>query len=211
MTNYYKINGICQTCDINTFYDGTQCVCNLGFYGDGDKCYKCHETCGKCTGPNFNQCLTCSDVSYTFKNGCCTRGECPVSLFYSPVSKQCEPCSSNCATCLSEEKCQTCIAGFDLKTMRDAKKDISYCVEICGDGRRFELECDDGNNVDGDGCNCNCEQEKGWHCSGGTSTRPSLCVHWKPDRCMIIPKGAVHLFGRVVQGVRLSYIPDVLL
>lgn len=95
--------------------------------------------------------------------------------------------------------------------MSSAKKDISYCVEICGDGKRFELECDDGNNVDGDGCNCNCEQEKGWHCSGGSSIRPSVCVPWKPDRCMIIPKGAVHLFGRVVQGVRLSYIPDVLL
>lgn len=32
----------------------------------------------------------------------------------------------------------------------------SYCVETCGDGKRFELDCDDGNRIDGDGCNRDC-------------------------------------------------------
>ena len=58
----------------------------------------------------------------------------------------------------------------------------SYCVEKCGDGKRFELECDDGNNKDGDGCSANCRIEQGWSCSGGSSTSASLCMLGNPDR-----------------------------
>jgi cysteine-rich repeat protein len=32
----------------------------------------------------------------------------------------------------------------------------SFCAEICGDGKRFEYECDDGNNINGDGCSDSC-------------------------------------------------------
>ena len=30
------------------------------------------------------------------------------------------------------------------------------CVEICGDGVALEVECDDGNIINGDGCSDKC-------------------------------------------------------
>lgn len=99
-TGYFKINGVCRTCDPNTNYNGQDCVCNLGYYGNRDKCLSCHSTCGTCSGPSENECLTCTDVSYTFSNGRCTRdGPCPVGLFYNNKLQTCKPCSSYCSSC----------------------------------------------------------------------------------------------------------------
>ena len=47
------------------------------------------------------------------------------------------------------------------------------CKEICGDGILIYLQCDDGNNRNGDGCSENCLIESGWTC---TSDSPSLCT-----------------------------------
>jgi cysteine-rich repeat protein len=33
----------------------------------------------------------------------------------------------------------------------------SKCKEICGDGKLFELNCDDNNTIDGDGCSSTCQ------------------------------------------------------
>ena len=46
--------------------------------------------------------------------------------------------------------------------------DPNNCEEICGDGIRIsnQLECDDGNQMDGDGCSSLCKIEKYWTCSG---------------------------------------------
>lgn len=52
--------------------------------------------------------------------------------------------------------------------------------------------------------------EKGWTCSGGSSIKPSTCASFIPDRSYINPTKAVQLFGKVVHGVRLSYIPKTL-
>jgi len=38
------------------------------------------------------------------------------------------------------------------------------------------LECDDGNNIDGDGCSSKCEIEKGYVCSGGSQTKKDICI-----------------------------------
>lgn len=35
---------------------------------------------------------------------------------------------------------------------------MKSCVEVCGDGKNFGmLQCDDGNQVDGDGCSKTCQ------------------------------------------------------
>lgn len=94
--------------------------------------------------------------------------------------------------------------------MADAVGGVAYCAEICGDGKRFEFQCDDGNTRDGDGCNSKCEQEKGWTCSGGTSVARSNCMKSTQQSASIIIKGAANLFGRVVQGVRMSYLPPAI-
>jgi cysteine-rich repeat protein len=54
------------------------------------------------------------------------------------------------------------------------------CEEICGDGLRFNLKCDDGNNVNGDGCAMDCRVEEGWTCEGGSPDRKDTCTIFKP-------------------------------
>lgn len=44
----------------------------------------------------------------------------------------------------------------------------------------------------------------------GSTTRASTCIKMASQQAIITPKGAVHLFGKVVQGVRLNYIPEKL-
>lgn len=150
--------------------------------------------------------MTCSDVSYDLKNGFCTRNSpCPTGLYLDKDS--CKPCSSYCDTCESEQICNQCVPGFQLEELNYFGQKAAFCSEKCGDGRRYELDCDDGNNRNGDGCNSKCEVEKGWTCQGGSSIRASTCAEFIPNRSIINPTGAVNLFGRVVQGVRLSYIP----
>lgn len=46
---------------------------------------------------------------------------------------------------------------------------------MCGDGKLYVLQCDDGNTFDGDGCSSSCTLESGWNCTGGTSTHRSVC------------------------------------
>jgi proprotein convertase subtilisin/kexin type 5 len=77
------------------------------------KCDACHLTCGTCSGPNNNQCLTCSDVTYNFKNGtCCKDSACPKGLYQKGAS--CSPCSTYCADCVSDSTCNQCIEGFQM-------------------------------------------------------------------------------------------------
>jgi cysteine-rich repeat protein len=51
------------------------------------------------------------------------------------------------------------------------------CKEICGDGRVFDLACDDGNTLKGDGCSSNCTIENRYDCVNGTPTAPSICTY----------------------------------
>ena len=50
------------------------------------------------------------------------------------------------------------------------------CQEICGDGFNYgQVQCDDGNNINGDGCSSLCTIESGWKCEGGTKLTPDVC------------------------------------
>jgi len=51
------------------------------------------------------------------------------------------------------------------------------CVEICGDGRLYVLECDDGNLVEGDGCSSQCTAEHNYVCMNGTANTSSICSY----------------------------------
>lgn len=46
-----------------------------------------------------------------------------------------------------------CPEGYNLNQSNVAN---FTCVEICGDGKLFNLECDDGNTVSEDGCSSTC-------------------------------------------------------
>jgi cysteine-rich repeat protein len=54
------------------------------------------------------------------------------------------------------------------------------CVEICGDGLLFNLECDDGNDIDNDGCSSSCKIEKNFRCVK-TLSNTSQCTYMKKD------------------------------
>ncbi len=62
------------------------------------------------------------------------------------------------------------------------------CTEICGDGLNMggQLECDDGDRIDGDGCSKDCKIEKGWTCLRNSGT---------PDICFEICGDGVNLGG----------------
>lgn len=51
------------------------------------------------------------------------------------------------------------------------------CIDICGDGLLTDLECDDGNKVDGDGCSSTCTIEGNYTCVNGSATSPSVCSY----------------------------------
>lgn len=53
-----------------------------------------------------------------------------------------------CSTCKNGDSCEECDEGFQV--------DGSNCAEICGDGKKFILPCDDGNVNDDDGCSSTC-------------------------------------------------------
>lgn len=59
------------------------------------------------------------------------------------------------------------------------------CVEICGDGQRVSMECDDGNVVSGDGCSEICQVEADYTCQGPLS-QPSLCSYNKPLEIILV-------------------------
>lgn len=62
----------------------------------------------------------------------------------------CTACpQEGCIECDSDTVCTNCSQEYYLNGVE--------CSEVCGDGKLFNLKCDDGNTVDGDGCSSNCE------------------------------------------------------
>lgn len=51
------------------------------------------------------------------------------------------------------------------------------CYEKCGDGILFDMQCDDGNNLDFDGCSHSCTIERGFKCVGGSENSSSKCLN----------------------------------
>jgi cysteine-rich repeat protein len=61
----------------------------------------------------------------------------------------CEECTAlGTVDCIDRNTSTACTSFFNLSG--------SVCVEVCGDGVLYNLECDDGNTVDGDGCSSTC-------------------------------------------------------
>lgn len=205
-TGFFLIGGQCRACDPRTKYDGKDCICNLGYFGNRDLCTPCHKSCSQCTGPEANQCLSCSDVSLVLEKGYCSKNS-PCNFGFFLDNGQCTKCLDNCLDCESVFECKTCSIGFATKTQTINEQKIVSCDEICGDGIKYEQQCDDGNTANGDGCSSKCEEEPGWFCSGGSSSKPSICKKFIPDQIQLSSKGAVNLGSYVILSVRASYLP----
>lgn len=161
--------GICNDCPTGckTCKDTTLCyTCTDNYYLSASLgfCFSCNTVCLTCTGPGQNQCLSCT--SPLFLSGTtCTVLSCSLGYYVDP-KKGCKSCSDlfigsiNCnitssSSCKSgyklvNNKCVSCntITGYTVSN--------GECKEICGDGILIYLQCDDGNNQNGDGCSENC-------------------------------------------------------
>jgi cysteine-rich repeat protein len=108
-------------------------------------------------------------------------------------------------SCKDCYECTQCRPDYTL----DAKTGL--CLEVCGDGKRYTAECDDGNNVDGDGCSKDCNAEVGFSCYGGSPSSKDSCTAVLPSTVSIESRGQTRLYGKVVLNVRLNYLPKALL
>lgn len=150
--------------------------------------------------------MSCSDVSLVLEKGYCSKNS-PCNFGFFLDNGQCTKCLDNCLDCESVFECKTCSIGFATKTQTINEQKIVSCDEICGDGIKYEQQCDDGNTANGDGCSSKCEEEPGWFCSGGSSSKPSICKKFIPDQIQLSSKGAVNLGSYVILSVRASYLP----
>jgi len=235
--NLYFINGTCSSCPPNSYYNGQTCVCASGVYSATqnvctycnppavllgsqcscptqnqvyilDSCYPCDQSCATCSGSTQTQCLTCANGLPPVNGVCYSQSSvnCPASTFYSSATNSCQNCIGFCTSCQDSSSCQQCISGFNLTN--------GQCVEICGDARKFQLPCDDGNRLRGDGCNSNCQVEPGWNCSGGSpfskdNCTPAATSPLKPFSLAV--KDMYHVKGIIVVTIVVSYIPQELL
>ncbi len=66
---------------------------------------------------------------------------------------------------MKDNQC-VCKEGFQFDSTKT-------CTEICGDGLLSILQCDDGNQQNGDGCSSQCIIEDGFQCD--SSILPTNC------------------------------------
>lgn len=131
------------------------CICPSGKYLNTSSCANCQSTCKTCS--SSSTCDTCDPTK---------------NLTYNSNSKACVCVSGytlSGSACVQVTNTTSCSAGYT--------KSGSNCVEVCGDGKLYELACDDGNSEDGDGCDQNCNVESGYACKDGSPTSPSICSY----------------------------------
>ena len=100
--------------------------------------------------------------------GHCTDVEGCVSTALNSSTVICVSCNTTQRLVAMAGECG-CEAGYQLVN--------ASCTEVCGDGTLVDMECDDGNSVNGDGCDSQCIVEERWSCSGGSSTTVSNCTY----------------------------------
>ncbi len=130
----YVIDGYCQVCPPNSYYNGTQCVCNSGFYMSGSLCTQ------NCVNGTWNG-VTCVCWSgYYVISGTCrlcdansrydnTRFTCVCNDGYFGTWDQCSTCASSCKTCSgpANNQCTSCPTGSSLSN--------GYCTPTCASGQ----------------------------------------------------------------------------
>ena len=126
-----------------------------------------------CTDCDMNGCIACDAILGFSLNG--TDCVCDFGYYVSPMAV-CTQCRiEGCLDCDTETSCVICDTSTYFLDV-----DTGKCIEICGDGVLFSLECDDNNTIDGDGCSSVCTIEKDFTCSGGSSLTPSACSYSGP-------------------------------
>jgi len=187
-------------------------------YGDDltGYCESCYFSCLTCLGPLNTDCIQCNfEKGFSRSDGDtgeCLMTVCPEGSYLNiDISKQiaeCKKCHNTCKTCLEygANKCTLCkirLTPFPAETEGYFRckscSEISpgfitlpdfTCQEICGDGQNMgKLECDDGNEINGDGCTNLCKIEEGYKCSHPTNGLDT-CIDIKPPSAILeVKKG----------------------
>ena len=131
--------------------------------------------------------------------------DCNVGTFYDHQQRRCLPCPAGCLSCSSSYVCDQCRQEFNY----DASSQL--CIEVCGDGKRFVLDCDDGDNDDGDGCSMDCKVEPGYICRGGSPNTDDSCVIYLPPALTIIQTDQIRYSSKIIVNIKLDYLPKKLI
>ena len=207
----------------NAKWNGTHCVCLPGFSVIGYQCVckglDLGDSCDRCFHkPHsyyyYGMCR-CKDGYYEINGQCHERDpnpptppvtpNCSLATFFDNQEKKCLPCPQGCLQCKTCYSCEMCQPGFTLDV------NTNLCDEECGDGKRFVVECDDGNNINNDGCAADCTLEQGYTCYGGSPTEPDVCTSAVPADIIIKATGQTHVYGQIIINVQLNYLPTTLL
>jgi cysteine-rich repeat protein len=195
-------NGKCvAACPPSSYYNGATCVtCLGGEVWDGGKCVTVPAPTPAPTTTTTTTTTSSSSSSSGSLTTASSTPSCPGGTYWDQQQLRCLPCSSGCSNCLNCDSCLTCSSGF-------TPSPSGLCSEICGDGKRFVLPCDDGNKIDGDGCSSRCQVETGYFCAGGSPTEKDICSKNTPDIIVLSSSGQSHLWGKIVLNVRVNYLP----
>ena len=186
-------NVSCLTCNTtgNMLLQGTTCVCldHSALASTNMSCVLCSTISRGCLNCTPTACTLCdSSLNLILQSPVCV---CASGYFLNPL-QQCQLCNTtlpHCAKCIDGSTCTFCESPYLLNSgscsltivcSHGFYNNSGVCVEICGDGILFNLECDDGNRVGGDGCSADCKVETNYTCENGTSTSPSLCSYNQP-------------------------------
>ena len=154
-------------------------TCSSGEYSFIDSaannitCKKCDSTCKTCAGPGNENCTACA-------------------LGLNPVISNLTG-KYVCMSCSTLNPGYTTGSDGKCKGIFNDDGFISIIItEICGDGKNLgQVECDDGNKVNGDGCSSECRVEQGFKCNRMES-QPDYCVDIEPPQVMLsVSKGNV--------------------
>ncbi|KAL4484495.1 hypothetical protein ABPG74_019672, partial [Tetrahymena malaccensis] len=129
----------CTKCNTNMgffqFPDLTCKECNIidGYFIDGDKCFKCHQSCQTCVGEKQNQCQKCYSGLGLYLHSDYTCRKCDTNNGSFIDGGNCISCHKRCKTCFGakSDQCQECYENYQID------KNICYQFSLSIESKEF--------------------------------------------------------------------------
>ena len=204
----------------NAYWDKTQnmCLCDPGFTVNGYSCIckgiPFDHYCDRCAfrpHSEFYYGICQCKKGYTLYGNECLPDlddgddnptQCSVGTYFNTQQKKCLTCPDGCLSCSDSYTCLSCSVHFEYDWQS------KLCFEICGDGFRYTLECDDGNNADGDGCSRSCQIEPSYTCRGGSPSTPDNCLVYNPSFVTLTQIGQIRYATKIISNIKVDYLPQ---
>ena len=109
----------CTDCISNYVLQDNKCIpppCSDGWIlaDKSNICKKCEvNNCKSCPNTNLKSCDNCIANYYLINDNRCEK-ECIASTFINPVTRKCQPCSTNCLSCTNDKICTVCENNYYL-------------------------------------------------------------------------------------------------